>query len=91
MEKSPEVRVTNILKMVHGWQNDGQQKDSFYEGNEDKVCPAGCGEREEQLHYIVRKSSSMTRAHIQRRDEFRAVHKKLKTETVIQHACMDTG
>ena len=27
----------------------------------------------------------MARAHIQRRDEFRAVHKKLKTVTVILH------
>ena len=25
------MQVTNALKLVHGWQNDGQQKELFYE------------------------------------------------------------
>ena len=91
MEKAAEVGVTNIMKIVHGWQNNAQQRDLLYDENEDNVFPAGFGEQEERLHYIICQAPTMARAHIQRRDEFRAVHKKLKTETVIQHACMDTG
>ena len=44
--------MTNVLKLVHGWHNDGQQKDLFYDNNEDNICQAGCGERESRLHYI---------------------------------------
>ena len=47
MKKMSQQRVTNLLKMVHGWENNGQKKDLFYENNEDYWCPAGCGQTEQ--------------------------------------------
>ena len=42
MAKKSGSMVTNTLKLVHGWQNDGQQKELFYENGDDTMCPAGC-------------------------------------------------
>ena len=41
MAKQSGSMVTNTLKLAHGWQNDGQQKDLFYEDSEEVLCPAG--------------------------------------------------
>ena len=34
VNKTAPQRVTNVLKMVHVWQHDGQQMDLFYENKE---------------------------------------------------------
>ena len=52
LNKLHTTRVTSILKMVHGWQNDGQQKGLFYKIWEECECPAGCGHIETQFHYF---------------------------------------
>ena len=46
------MRVTNLLKLVHGWQNDGQQKALFYEDCEEAMCPAGCEKWESRMMQI---------------------------------------
>ena len=47
------MRVTNVLKLVHGWQNDGQQKELFYEDCEEEVvCPTGCGKWASRMYFI---------------------------------------
>ena len=48
-------KVTNTLKLVHGWQNDGQQKELFYEDSDDTLCPAGCGEIESRMYLFSAK------------------------------------
>ena len=40
--KMKDTEVTNVLKMVHGWQHDGYQKYLFNEDGETYECPAGC-------------------------------------------------
>ena len=66
--------------------NDRQQKDLFYDDNENNECPAGYGKKNTRLHYMVYKVSKTTQAHIQRKDAFMVVHNKLKTATVIIQA-----
>lgn len=48
-------KVTNVLKLVHGWQNYGQQKELFDEDCEDYECPNGCGMVESRMNYITYK------------------------------------
>ena len=50
--KMKDIKVTNGLNMVHGWQNDGYQKDLFYEDNQDNMCPAGCGMVKRRLNFV---------------------------------------
>ena len=81
-------KVTNTLKLVHGWQNDGQQKELFYEDSDETLCPAGCGEAESRMHFIQCQAPHLHASHIKRREEFRRVHGKLKTEKVIYERFM---
>ena len=39
--KMKDTEATNVLKMVHGWQNDGYQKDLFDEVGREYLCPVG--------------------------------------------------
>ena len=59
LDKMKDTEVTNVLKMVHGWQNDGYQKDLFDELNENHLCPAGCGEEEGQLDFVKYKAMAL--------------------------------
>ena len=52
LDEIMDINVTNVLRLVHGWQNDGQQKYLFYESNEDNMCLADCGEMESKFHCI---------------------------------------
>ena len=44
--------VTNLLKFMHGWQHDRQQKESFYEEYGGSECSAGCGIMESRLNFF---------------------------------------
>ena len=74
MGKMEDTKVTNVLKLVHGWQNDGQQKDLFYENNEENMCPASCGECDSRLHHIQCKAPNMDKANNDRCKLTRVVH-----------------
>lgn len=50
MGKLKELRLSNMLKVVHGWQNDGQQNELFYENNKDYRSPAGCKQLETRMN-----------------------------------------
>ena len=60
--------MTNVLKMVHGWQNDGQQKGLFYDTGEECECPAGCGHTETQFHYIQSKAPQLPHAQTKQKE-----------------------
>ena len=55
----------------------------FYENNEENMCPAGCGESDNRLHYIKCKAPRMDKSHNERRGIFLKAHKKLKTAGII--------
>ena len=44
-------KATNVIKLVHNWQNDGHQKHKHSKGEKSGACPA-CGEMESHLHFI---------------------------------------
>ena len=71
LNKLPATRVTNILKMVHGWQNDGRQKGLFYDIGEECECPAGCGHTETRFHYIQCKAPQLAHAQIKQKEAFK--------------------
>ena len=71
MEKIILKQVTNLLKMVHGWQNNGQQKDLFYENNEDSWCMAGCGQTGKTLYFVRCMAPRMRKPRIKWRSEFK--------------------
>ena len=77
MAKQSGSMVTNTLKLVHGWQNDGQQKELFYEDGDDIMCPAGCGQTETRMHFIQCTARHLQSGHIKRRGEFKKNHAKL--------------
>ena len=83
MGKMEDTKLTNVLKLFHGWQNGGQQKDLFYENNEENMCPAGCGECDNRLHYIQCKAPKIDKANNERQGKFHKAHKKLKTAGII--------
>ena len=74
--------------MVHGWQNDGYQKDLFDEDGETHVCPAGCGEQEGRLHFVRCKAVALKVGYGKRTEKFQTVHKSLKTAGVIYHSLL---
>lgn len=74
--------VTNVLKLVHGWQNDGQQKDFFYEDSDETLRPVGCGKLESRIHLIQCTAKHMLSGHIKWRAEFKQAHSKLRTENL---------
>ena len=86
MKKMTPQRVTNVVKMVHGWQHDGNQKYLFDDETEDSMCPTGCGQMEEKLHFVTCQAPILVQAQHRRRDAFTLVHKKLRTATVIYTA-----
>ena len=47
-----ELRLTNVLKLAHGWQNDEQYKELFNENNVEYECPAGCRKMETKLPFV---------------------------------------
>jgi len=83
MARNSGSLVTNELKLVHGWQNDGQQKELFYEDSEETFCSAGCGNTESRMHFIQCTARNLQAGYIKRREEFKRVHCKLKTARVI--------
>ena len=81
--KMKDTEVTNVLKMVHGWQNDGYQKDLFNGDGEPREYPAGCGENEGRLHFVKCKAVALSVGYKQRSDPFKKVHNGLKTAGVV--------
>ena len=86
LDKMENTKVKNVLKLVHGWQNDGQQRDLFYGNNEEHRCSAGRGKWDSWLYYIKCKSPRMNKAHNDRRVTLHTAHKKLKTAGIIYDA-----
>ena len=68
MAKKSGSLVTNTLKLVHGLQNNGQQKELFYEDGEDTLCPAGCGRSESRIHFIQCSARYIQAGNIKRRE-----------------------
>ena len=52
LDKMPPTRVTNTLKLVHGWQHDGYQKGIVFGIGESCDCRAGSGLPGNHLHCI---------------------------------------
>ena len=52
------------------------------------MCPAGCGRSESRIHFIQCTARHLQAGHIKRREEFRQVHKKLRTAKVIYEGFM---
>lgn len=52
MSKISPTRVTNVLKLVHDYQNDGYQKYLFYGISEECKCPIGYGKLESRLYFF---------------------------------------
>jgi len=88
MAKKSGYLVTNTLKLVHGWQNDGQQKEPFYEDGEDTLCPASCGQLESRIKIIQCSATNIQAGQIKRRGEFKKTHGKLRTVKVIYEGFM---
>ena len=86
LKKMNDTEVTNVLKMAHGWQHDGYQKYLFAEDGETYECPAGCGEMECRLHFVICKAVAVKLGHKQKLEKFKEVHKRLKTAGVIYQA-----
>ena len=82
------TKVTNVLKMVHGWQNDGYQKDLFYKDNQDNLCPSGCGAVEERLHFVHYTAGQMKAGQRVMLGKFHKVHIQLKTAGIIYNSLM---
>jgi len=83
MAKKSGSLVNNTFKLVHGWQNDGQQKHLFYKDGEDTLCPAGCGQSDSRMYFIQCTSRHLQAGHIKRRGDFRKTYGKLRTAKVI--------
>ena len=62
MTKMSALRITNIVKMVHGWQNDGNQNYLFDNVTGDSMCPTGCGQMEERLHFVTCQAPTLVQA-----------------------------
>ena len=86
--KMKATKVTNVLKMVHGWQNDGYQKDLFYEDNQDNMCLAGCGAVEGRLHFVHCTAGQMKAGQRVCLGKFHKVHKKLKMAGIIYNSLL---
>ena len=77
MAKKLGSLVNNTFKLVHGWQNNGQQKHLFYKDGEDTLCPAGCDQPDSRTHFIQCTVRHLQAGHIKRRGEFKKTHGKL--------------
>ena len=67
LRKMKDTEATNVIKMVHGWQYDGHQKDFFYDNDEEFSCPAGCGQKEGRMHYVQCKAKEMNDCYVKRK------------------------
>ena len=70
LKKMKDTEVTNVLKMAHGWQHDGYQQDLFDEDGASHECPAGCGEKEDRLHFVTCKAVALRLGRKQRIEKF---------------------
>ena len=61
--------------MVHGWQNNGYQKDLFRNELEGMMFPAGYGQSEVRLQFFKCTAPTLITSHRKHRGEFNAVHK----------------
>ena len=52
------------------------------------MCPAGCGKWESRMHFIQCTDRHLQAGHIKRREEFKQIHKKLRTAKVIYEGFM---
>ena len=84
IKKLPEGQVTNTIKMVNNWQNDGHQQYIHSEGAVAPVCPA-CKMPEEHMHFLWCQQADMSKNQRHRWDDFMKKHVKLKTAGVIMH------
>ena len=76
MDKLSDIRVTHVIKLVHGWQNYEQQTDLFYNNNDSYGFPAGCGYGENRMYFIQYTATKFHEGQIKRRLEFRKIHNK---------------
>lgn len=68
--------------------NDGQQREVFYEDGNDTMCPTGCGQTENIMHFIQCTARHLQYGHIKRRGEFKKKDAKLRTAKVIYESFM---
>ena len=52
-------KLTKVAQLMYRWQYVGERKETMRDGG--SVCPTGCGEMEESLHYLYRTSRDMTK------------------------------
>ena len=88
MDKIPATRVTNVLKLVHGWQNDGYQKIPFFGIGENCECPAGYGQPETRLHFVKYTAPMLKNGHNKHQIKCKTAHAKMQTTKVIYDAIM---
>lgn len=50
--KLDNVWQTNVIKLVHNWNNGGQQQDFFANQHHFSQCPAELGQIERHQHYM---------------------------------------
>ena len=79
LQKQPATRVTNIIKLVHGWQNDGYQKGLFYGITDASMCPTGCGQLETRQHYMRCTAPTLGASYSQLHLAFKRTHVGLHT------------
>ena len=75
-----------MLKMVHGWQQDGYQKGLFFGASDYCECPAGYGFPENRFHYMLCLDPMMEKGHTKKKQDFKTMHIHLKTAKVIYDA-----
>ena len=78
MDKLPATRATNVIKLVHNWQNDGHQQFLHSEGETPNLCPC-CDKPEDHLHFLWCKSKEMNLNFRHRYDDFLVQQQRLKT------------
>jgi hypothetical protein len=98
-QNSPTARC-KILQSMHNWQHTGYQKQQFEintnipsekmsKGNDQYLCPLGCGHLENPFHYVYCQSDQMR---IQRKEELTTLTKgldKLKTAPSLKEAIIE--
>ena len=72
------TQETNVIKLVHSWQNDGHQKSLHSEGEETAACPA-CGLYEDHFHFVRCKDSRMRQRFQELKDDFQKTHGGIHT------------
>jgi hypothetical protein len=79
LQKQSATRTTNIIKLVHGWQNDGYQKGLFYGITEESMCPTGCGLVETRQHYMRCTAPTLGASYSQLHMAFKRKHAGIHT------------